>query len=131
MSSASSPVRAVLEDYVAGRVTAERVVAAVAAAYYNKEQGAGSRERLRPILAVIERAHPGVIELASTPDKPGFAVRLAERPFPKEYEGSLREAVEGVLASAGQPAAPGSVLRAPGLWSRFYAAVRRLLSASV
>lgn len=130
MSSASSHVRGVLEGYVAGRVKAERVVEAVAAACYT-EHGAGSREHLRPILAVIERAHPGVIELASTPDKPGFAVRLAERPFPKEYEGSLREAVEGVLASAGQPAAPGSVVRAPGLWSRFYAAVRRLFSASV
>ncbi len=129
MSSVSSPVRAVLEDYAAGRVKAERVVEVVAAACYT-EHGAGSSEHLRPILAVIERAHPGVIELASTPDKPGFAVRLAERPFPKEYEGSLREAVEGVLASAGQPAAPGSVLRAPGLWSRLYTAVHRFFTAS-
>jgi hypothetical protein len=121
-------VRDELEGYVAGRVKAERVVAAVAAECYG-EHGAGSTEQLRPILAVIERAHPGVIELASTPDKPGFAVRLAERPFPKVYEGALREAVEVMLASAGQ-VAPGSVLRAPGIFSRLYFAVRRLFTAS-
>lgn len=122
-------VRETLEGYVAGRVKAERVVEAVAAEYYG-EHGARSRERLRPILAVIERAHPGIIELASTSDKPGFTVRLAERPFPRAYEASLREAVEVVLAAAGQLAAPGSGLRAPGLWSRLYTAVRRLFSAS-
>jgi hypothetical protein len=118
-----------LEGYVAGRVKAERVVEAVAAAYYG-EHGARSTEHLHPIVAVIERAHPGIIELASTTAKPGFAVRLAERPFPKVYEGSLREAVEVVLASAGQSTAPGSVLRAPGLFSRLYTAVRRFFTAS-
>jgi len=122
-------VRETLEGYVAGRVKAERVVEAVAAACYT-EDGARSREHLRPILAVIERAHPGIIELSSTPDKPGFAVRLAERPFPKVYEGALREAVEAVLASPGQPGAPSSVLRAPGLFSRLYTAVRRFFTAS-
>ena len=129
MSSASSPVKAVLEGYVAGRVKAERVVAAVAAAYYT-EQGARSREQWRPILDVVERAHPGVIELASTTDKPGFSVRVAERPFPKDYEGALRVAAQQVLSSGTQRHAPGSVLRAPGLWFRLYTAVRRFFTAS-
>jgi hypothetical protein len=108
---------------------AERVVAAVAEAYY-REHGARSREQLRPILDVIERAHPGVIELAGIPEKPGFAVRLAARPFPKAHEGSLREAVGLVLSAAGPGPAPGSGLRAPGLWSRLYTAVRRFFTAS-
>src|SRR5258706_11084834 len=77
MSSATSPIRAVLEDFVAGRVKAERVVEAVAAAFYG-EQGARSREQLRPLIEIIERAHPGTIELTGTAEKPGFGVRLAE-----------------------------------------------------
>jgi len=134
MSSATSPVRAVLEGYVAGRVKAERVVEAVAAAYYNRERGAGSRERLRPVMEVIERAHPGTIELTAAAEKPGFAVRLAERPFPKEYEGALREAVR-VALEGGQFSAPRSSsfrapLPAPGLLSRLYTAVRRFFTAS-
>jgi hypothetical protein len=128
MSSVSSPVKAILEGYVAGRVNAERVVAAVAEAYYG-ERGAGSRERLRSLMDVIERAHPGVVELAGTTDRPGFAVRVSERPFPKEYEGALREAVQLVLGKT-ESAAPRSVLPAPGMWSRLYTAVRRFFTAS-
>ena len=133
MSSAISPVRAVLESYVAGRVKAERVVEAVAAAYYGEQgpkgHGARSREQLGPILDIIERAHPGVIELSSTADKPGFGVRLAERPFPKGYEGALREAVQVVLGKV-EFSAPRSVLPAPGIFSRLYTAVRRFFTAS-
>lgn len=129
MSSATSPVRAVLEGYVAGRVKAERVVEAVAAAYYDREQGAGSRERLRLLMDVIERAHPGVVDLSGTTEKPGFAVRLAERPFPKEYEGALKEAVR-VALEKGQFSAPRSPLPAPGFLSRLYTAVRRFFTAS-
>jgi hypothetical protein len=133
MSSAASPIRTVLEGYVAGRVKAERVVEAVAAAYY-MERGAGSRERLRPLMDVIERAHPGTIELTGTAEKPGFAVRLAERPFPKEYEGALKEAVR-VALEKGQFSAPSSSsfrapLPAPGLFARLYTAVRRFFTAS-
>jgi hypothetical protein len=117
-----------LEGYVAGRVKAERVVEAVAAAYY-EEQGARSREQLRPLMDVIERAHPGVVELAGTTDGPGFAVRVSERPFPREYEGAMREAVQVVLGKA-ECSAPRSVLPAPGLLSRLYTAVRRLFTAS-
>jgi hypothetical protein len=132
MSSAASPIRTVLEGYVAGRVKAERVVEAVAAAYYGEQgpkgHGARSREQLGPILDIIERAHPGVIELSSTADKPGFAVRLAERPFPKEFEPALRAAVESALVGA-QHAAP---LRAPnpGFVARLFGAIRRLFTAS-
>jgi hypothetical protein len=129
MSSATSPVRTVLEGYLAGRVKAERVVEAVAAAYYNGEPGAGSRERLRQVMEVVERAHPGVVELTGSAEKPGFAVRLANRPFPKEYEGALHEAVHGVLDRA-EPPAPSSALPAPGLFARLYSAVRRLFTAS-
>ncbi len=116
-----------LEAYLAGRLKAERVVAAVTEAYYG-EQGARSREQLRPILDVIERAHPGVIELASAPGKPGFAVRLAERAFPKEYEPALRAAVEAALSGA-RRAVPARE-PAPGVVARLVAAVRRFFTAS-
>ena len=129
MSSATSPVKTVLEGYIAGRVKAERVVEVVAAAYYKKEQGAGSRERLRHVMEVVERAHPGIVELAGSTESPGFAVRLGNRPFPKEYEGALREAVHGVLGQT-EPPAPRSPLPAPGLLSRLYTAVRKLFTAS-
>lgn len=131
MSSVSSPVRQVLEGYVAGRVKAERVVAAVAAAYYG-EGGRGKREGWKPLMEIIERVHPGVVELTGTIDKPGFGVRLAERPFPKEYEARLREAVQAVLGR-GVPEAttlPASPFPLPGFLSRLYSAVRRFLTAS-
>lgn len=127
MSSASSPVKDVLEGYLAGRVQAERVVEVVAAAYYG-ERGAGRTEQMRPLMEIVERAHPGVVELAGTADRPGFAVRLKDRPFPAHYEGELRRAVEAVLAR-GLPA-PRSPLPAPPLLSRLYTAVRRWFSAS-
>ena len=128
MSSVTSPVRAVLESYVAGRVKAERVVEAVAGAYYT-EHGARSREQLRPLIEIIERAHPGTIELTGTAEKPGFGVRLAERPFPKEYEGVLREAAQALLGRP-EPSAPRSPLSAPGFLSRLYTAVRKFFTAS-
>jgi hypothetical protein len=131
MSSVTSPVRAVLEGYVAGRVTAERVVAAVAAAYYG-EGGQGKGEGLKPLMEIIERAHPGVIELSGTAEKPGFGVRLAERPFPREYEAGFREAVQAVLGRHVPDARtrPPSPFPRPGLLSRLYTAVRRFFTAS-
>ncbi len=125
MSSASSPVRDVLEGYVAGRVKAERVVAAVAAAYYGPDAGSGMRDALRPIVDIIERAHPGVIELTGSESRPGFAVRLAERPFPKPHEAALRDAALGVLG-----AYPASRLPPPGIVARLVTAVRRFFTAS-
>jgi hypothetical protein len=125
MSSAASPIRAVLEGYVAGRVKAERVVEAVAAEYYGRDAGSGMRDALRPVVEIIERAHPGVIELAGSQAQPGFAVRLAERPFPKVYEDSLRAAVVGALG-----AHLASRIPHPGFWARAVRAVRRFFTAS-
>ncbi len=98
MPSASSPVKQALEGYVAGRLQAERLVAAVATAYY-RDDGRGMREALRPVVEVIERAAPGVVELVATTDRPGFAIRLAERPFPQQYVADLRSAAAVVLNS--------------------------------
>jgi hypothetical protein len=103
-------------------MTAEQLVSVVAAAYY-KEQGAGSREQLRPLIEIIERAHPGVVELSGDGEKPGFAIRLAERPFPKRYENELRQAVSMVIT------APSSLLPAPSLLTRILRAIRRVFSA--
>ena len=131
MSSASSTVNEVLAGYIAGRVPAERVVAVVAAEYYGPgAKGLGRRERLRPLMDVIERAHPGVIELAGTADRPGFAVRLAERPFPKRHEAEFRQAVQALLvggyADVPSPQAPAPRL---GLFTRIARAIRRAFSA--
>jgi len=101
MPSASSPVKDALESYVAGRVKAERLVVAVAAEYY-RDAGNGKRETLRPLIDVIDRASPGIVELGSAGGGPGFELRLAERPFPKQYEAALRQAAEAVLAGSGK-----------------------------
>ena len=130
MSSGSS-VNSALADYAAGRVTAEQLVAQVAAAYYGaRDSGLGTR--LKPLIEIIERAHPGVVELSGSVEKPGFGVRLAERPFPKRYEGELREAVQVVVG--GQHAAPlqdppTSVVPPRGILSRIVAAIRNVFSA--
>ena len=96
----SSSVRREVEGFVAGRVKPERVVIAVAAAYYG-ERGNGKRETLRPLIEVIDRASPGIVELGIAPGGAGFEIRLAERPFPREYEAQLREAAEVVLSGYG------------------------------
>src|SRR6266496_2361163 len=108
MPSASSPVRDALESYVAGRVKAERLVIAISAAYYQETlkdsltvAGNGKRETLRPLIDVIDRASPGIVELGTVQGGPGFAISLAERPFPKEYEAELRKAAEMVLSGCG------------------------------
>ncbi len=124
----SSAVRETLEGYVAGRVQAERVVAAVAAAYYGAGVR-GKREGLRPLVDVIERAAPGVIELSSARDSPGFAITLVERRFPSQYEVELRRAAAAVLAATAplHHAAPPDH---PGWISRIVRAVRRLFRGS-
>ena len=131
MSSASS-VNDALTGYAAGRVTAAQLAGVVAAAYYGAgDSGLGAW--LKPLIEIIERAHPGVVELSGSAEKPGFGVRLAERPFPKRYEGELRAAVQ-ILVGA-RHAAPlhdpaPSVIPARGILSRLIGAVRRLFSAS-
>ena len=115
---------------MAGRVPPERVVAVVAAAYY-RETGSGRRETWQPLMDVIERAHPGVIRLAGIAARPGFAVELTERPFPKQYESDLKRAAETILLKRGdQPQEMGGGTRPIGLVGRLVEAVRRLFSAS-
>src|SRR5258708_6547220 len=109
MSSATS-VNDALTGYAAGRLTAQQLVGVVVAAYYG---GRGTGDGLKPVMEVIERAHPGIVELAAAPDKPGFSVRLAERPFPKRLEAELRQAVASVVTL------PPSPVPRPRLLSRF------------
>src|SRR5207237_3506640 len=97
----SSSIRRELEGFVAGRVKPERVVIAVAAAYY-REPGNGKRETLRPIIDVIDRASPGILELGIVPGGAGVEIRLAERPFPEEYAAELRRAAGAVLSGNGK-----------------------------
>jgi hypothetical protein len=118
-----------LEDYLAGRLEAERLVAAVTEAYY-RESGHEKRETWRPLIEIIERAHPGVVELTRGSERPGFGVRLAERPFPKEYDAQLRAAAEAVLAGYVADTFPVSRVPSPGLLARLAAAIRRAFSAA-
>lgn len=130
MTSSASSVNDALTAYLAGRLPAERLVAVVAGRYY-RETGVGKRETWRPIIDIIERAHPGVVELTGSEQRPGFDVRLAERPFPKRYEAELRDAVESVLRTFPVPRVPvpEEPARKPGLLRRIVTAVRKLLSA--
>src|SRR3989442_8013619 len=101
MPSASFPVKDALESYVAGRVKAERLVIAVSAAYYGDARN-GKRESLQPLIDVIDRASPGIVELGTATGGPGFDIRLAERPFPKQHEAELRRAAEAVLSGGAE-----------------------------
>lgn len=130
MTSSDSSVRDALAAYVAGEVPVERVVAVVAAAYY-REAGNEKRDTLRPLVEVIERAHPGVVQLTASTNRPGFSVQSAERTFPKRYEAEFRQAVLAVLATFPVSRNPFPEERAvPGLLRRIVTAVRRLFSAS-
>jgi hypothetical protein len=132
-SSSSSAARALLEGYAAGRVPADRLVPAIAAEYY-RTADRKQREALLPVIAVIERAAPGVVKLARTEGGAGFDIGLAERPFSREYEAELRRAVETVLArswgGASAPATGGPPDAERGFWSRLVNRVRRMFSAS-
>ncbi len=119
MPFASSPVRDALEGYVGGRVSAERLVVAIATEYYGREGKLGTRDGLQPLIEVIDRASPGIVELGSVSGGAGFDVRLAARPFPPDCEAELRRAVEAYLG-----APPSDLL------SRLVRAVRRLFTAS-
>jgi len=129
MSSALS-VNETLSGYLAGRVTAAELSAVVAGEYY-REPGTGKRETWQPIMDVVERAHPGVVELKAADQSPGFEVRLAERPFPKRYDAELRQAVERVLQTfpVSRFPVPDKPPGKPGLFRRIVAAVRKLFGA--
>ena len=138
MPSGSSPVKDALESYVAGRVKAERLVIAVAAAYYGADRkglsdgrgGRGTGDALRPLIDVIDRASPGIVELGTAQGGAGFAIRLVERPFPKQYESELRRAAEAYLAGGARDGGRVEAAPEPGLLARLVAAVRRLFTAS-
>src|SRR2546423_8919898 len=136
----SSSVRQEVEGYVAGRVKAERLVMVVSAAYYRETRN-GKRETLQPLIDVIDRASPGIVELGMAPGGAGFDIRLAERRFPKQYEAQLREAAETVLSGYGMrdagwehdPEATHPASRVPHLASRIthlVSWIRRLFGAS-
>src|SRR5439155_26521910 len=129
MPSASSRVKDALESYLAGRVKAERLVVTVAAEYY-RDAANGKRETLRPLIDVIDRASPGIVELGTATGGPGFDIRLAKRPVPKQHEAELREAGEAVLAGSGKRET-GNVqsAKAMGFWARIRSLFRGSASA--
>src|SRR5438552_12813662 len=145
-SSASSPVSLAIAGYVAGRVEPGRLVALVSAAYYgdggtlkDSLPVGGTRDGLKPLMDVIERAAPGVVELAGKAGGAGFDIRLAERPFPKRYEAELRRAAETYLLreQAGEEAGDGGTLKDSltvggkgAVLARVFGAIRRLFTAS-
>lgn len=93
-----SSTRDVLAGYVEGRIKADRLVATVAATYY-RERKALRGDGWRELIAVIERGAPGVVELsASEGEGKGFEIRLAERPFPAQYEPALKAAAQKALS---------------------------------
>ena len=96
----SSAINETLHGYVAGRVKAERLVIAVSTEYY-REARDGRREALQPLIDVIDRASPGIVELGTATGGTGFEIRLAERPFPKQHEAELRRVAEAVLSGCG------------------------------
>jgi hypothetical protein len=102
-----------------------RVVAAVMDAYY-REGGSGKREALRPVIDVIERAAPGVVELAAAGDTPGFRVRLTERPFPERYAHELRLAAGAALREWSPDAAREAP--SPTLLRRVLVVIRRIFA---
>lgn len=115
-----------LQAYLAGQVTAAQLSSVVAAEYY-RGAGNGTRDTLRPVMDVVERAHPGVVELKASEHPPGFDVRLAERPFPKRYESELRQAVEHVLGTLSvSRVPPPQAAQRPGFLRRIVAALRRV-----
>ena len=104
---------------------------AVATAYYGREGVRGIRDGLGPLIEIIDRASPGVVELGGVAR--GFDIRLAERSFPKQYEPELRRAVEAYLAShrtTGLISVPPPVAPSAGVLSRIVGAIRRLFRAS-
>lgn len=146
-SSASSPAKRALEDFVAGRLPAERLVAAVAVRFYGAA-GRGEKEALRPVVELAERSAPGVVSLERRDGVPGFNVGAVERTFPPESLEALRGAAAAALAASwadpvGPPERPAAAAPlsprpkalspdpVPQSWfGRVVTAVKRLFSAS-
>ena len=122
-----SSTRDALAGYVEGRVKADRLVAAVAAAYYRERQSLKG-EGWRELIAVIERAAPGVVELsASEGAGRGFEITLAERPFPAQFEPALRAAAQRALAETPAGLPTGSTRPTPPARGFFGRLVDRVL----
>ncbi|HEU5467404.1 MAG TPA: hypothetical protein VFU75_10980 [Gemmatimonadales bacterium] len=125
-----SSTRETLAEYVGGRIKADRLVAAVAAAYY-RERKALKGEGWRELIAVIERGAPGVVELAAAEGK-GFEIKLAERPFPSAFEPALRAAAQRALsevpASISADQTPTVTLPSRGFFGRMIDRVAKWLS---
>ena len=143
-SSVSSPARRALEDFVAGRLAADRLVATVTGRFYGGA-GKGEKEALRPVVELAERAAPGVVSLERTETGTGFEVRSVERVFPESSLAALRGAAATALSaswadpvtSAPGPATttltpdPGPRSQPTQSWfGRVVSAVRRLFSGS-
>lgn len=128
MSSGSS-ARSVLHAFAAGQAPAERAVAAIAAAYY--EASPSAREPLRELVGIIERAAPGIVELARADGGVGFAIRPIARPFPTAAEAELRRATRTLLDTGWGAAVGGGAAEPPplGWWARVLRAVRGLFTA--
>ena len=136
----SSSVEETLEGYVAGRVKAERLIIAVAATYYGREGTPGVRDGLGPLIEIIDRASPGIVELGGVAGGrggsgggQGFDIRLAERSFPKKHEQELRRAAEAYVSShrtTGVIPTPAALMTTPGVLARIVGTIRRLFSAS-
>jgi hypothetical protein len=125
MSSGTSAVKDVLAGYLAGRVPADRLAAAVAGAYYG--EGGGKREGLRGVIEVLERGAPGSVELVRVDGGVGFDIKPGPRAFVAPDEAALRAAVEAALQDWGRGTGEtGRVEAPPGLLDRLVRALRRL-----
>jgi hypothetical protein len=128
----SFPVREALAEYIAGRVEADRLIAIVAAAYY---EGRGTRDALQPLMDLVERVAPGVVALSKRDTTPGFGLILAERPFPRNHEPELRKVAEETLQRLpdsprpSSPVPPPVASPRPNFLRRALAAIQRLFSA--
>ena len=122
-----SSTRDALAGYVEGRLKADRLVATVAATYY-RERKSLKGEGWRELIAVIERGAPGVVELAAADGK-GFEIKLAERPFPSQYEPALRAAAQKALAETPASITPEATTPAPtrGFFGRIVERVAKWL----
>jgi len=114
-------------------------LAGVVAAHYYGPISPAERDALRPLVAVIERAAPGVARLVGAEQRPGFDVRLAERRVPAAVDADLRAAAQAVLAGgwSGEAAAPprpaaggAPEQQASGWLARLLARMRRALGGA-
>src|SRR5437016_12813212 len=92
-SSASSPISLAIAGYVAGRVGPGRLVALVSAAYYgdggtlkDSLPVGGTRDGLKRLMHVMERAAPGVVALAGGAGGARLPIRPAARAAATRYE---------------------------------------------